>query len=315
MKTFFSKLLAFFNGWVGTIIFVLLFIFFVAQAFVIPSGSMERTLLVGDFLFVKKFSYGVAQPRIPWIEVPVLPDFDGDGHIITGDGPARGDIVVFRNPTSSQGDYYVKRTFAVGGDEVIFAPKAMFLRAGEGDDFMRATFAADKLVVLNGALWVREPYDFAGINYDAAEFKDNFGGRVDIDTFALAVMAFQQGRFAMSPVWVAEFGGDAQFANAFYFKVPAGEYFMVGDNRENSNDSRFWGSIGYKLVVGQPWFTYLSLGKNYTIRWERMFKFIDTLQGERFAGAAAKNNAGAAGAGGAGGVSGAAQNGANSNLR
>lgn len=285
MRAVFSKLVAFWNGWIGTIVFVLLFIFFVAQAFVIPSGSMERTLLTGDFLFVKKFSYGVTRPTIPWLEVPILPDFDGDGHIIKGEGPKRGDIVVFRNPTNSQGDYYVKRTFGVGGDEIIFAPKVMFLRASEGDEFMRANFKSEKLVTLNGQLWVQEPYEMAGINYDASDFKDNFGGNFNFDTFGLAIRAYQQGQFAMTPVWVAEFGGERGYANAFYFKVPQDEYFMVGDNRENSNDSRFWGSVPYKLVVGQPWFTYLSLDKNYKIRWERMFRFIDTLQEAKYAAA------------------------------
>ncbi len=59
------------SSWTGTIIIVLGIIFFVAQAFVIPSGSMKNTLLIGDMLFVKKFSYGIPVPRIPWIEVPI----------------------------------------------------------------------------------------------------------------------------------------------------------------------------------------------------------------------------------------------------
>ena len=61
------------SSWTGTIVIVLTIIFFVAQAFVIPSGSMKNTLLIGDMLFVKKFSYGVPTPTIPWIEVKVLP--------------------------------------------------------------------------------------------------------------------------------------------------------------------------------------------------------------------------------------------------
>ena len=96
MKKAFNKFLDFSNSWTGTVIIVLLVIFFVAQAFVIPSGSMKDTLLVGDHLFVKKFSYGISTPRIPWIEVKVLPDFNGNGHLIEGAKPQRGDIVVFR---------------------------------------------------------------------------------------------------------------------------------------------------------------------------------------------------------------------------
>ena len=85
-----DKLIKFYNWsntWTGTIVIVLLVIFFVAQAFVIPSGSMKNTLLIGDHLFVKKFAYGIPTPHIPWLEIPVLPDTDGDGHIIAGDKP------------------------------------------------------------------------------------------------------------------------------------------------------------------------------------------------------------------------------------
>ena len=86
------------SSWTGTIIIVLGIIFFIAQAFVIPSGSMKNTLLIGDMLFVKKFAYGVPTPRIPWLEIKVLPDFNENGHLIEGERPKRGDIVVFRYP-------------------------------------------------------------------------------------------------------------------------------------------------------------------------------------------------------------------------
>ena len=93
---FLLKLSNFSSSWTGTIIIVLFFIFFVAQAFVIPSGSMKNSLLIGDFLFVKKFSYGMPTPHIPWLELPVAPDFNGNGHLWEGKRPQRGDIVVFR---------------------------------------------------------------------------------------------------------------------------------------------------------------------------------------------------------------------------
>jgi len=98
MKNFLNKLYDFSSSWTGTVVIVLFIIFFIAQAFVIPSGSMISTLRVGDMLFVKKFAYGIPTPRIPWIEVKVLPDFNGNGHLIEGDRPQRGDIVVFRYP-------------------------------------------------------------------------------------------------------------------------------------------------------------------------------------------------------------------------
>ncbi len=97
-----SKIYKFLSSWTGTVIVVLFVILFVAQAFVIPSGSMRTTLLEGDFLFVKKFSYGIPTPHIPFVEWQVAPDSDGDGHIIRGEGPKRGDIVVFRYPLNEK---------------------------------------------------------------------------------------------------------------------------------------------------------------------------------------------------------------------
>ena len=110
-----KKLSNFANSWVGTIIIVLMVIFFIAQAFVIPSGSMKRSLLIGDHLFVKKFAYGIPTPHIPWLEIPVVPDFNGNGHLIEGKRPERGEIVVFRYPLNEK-VHFVKRCVAVGGD-------------------------------------------------------------------------------------------------------------------------------------------------------------------------------------------------------
>ena len=114
------------SSWTGTIIIVLTIIFFIAQAFVIPSGSMKNTLLIGDMLFVKKFSYGVPTPTIPWLEVKILPDFKGNGHLIEGDRPKRGDIVVFRYPHNPD-IHYVKRAVAVGGDIVFLKDKILLV--------------------------------------------------------------------------------------------------------------------------------------------------------------------------------------------
>ena len=111
MSTF-KKIKHFSNSWLGSIIIVLIVIFVFIQAFVIPSGSMKNTLLVGDFLFVKKFSYGIPTPHLPWLEIPVLPDFDKDGHIISAEGPQRGDIVVFRYPKNPK-IHFVKRCVAI----------------------------------------------------------------------------------------------------------------------------------------------------------------------------------------------------------
>ena len=266
-----KKLHAFSESWTGTIIIVLLVIFFFIQAFTIPSGSMKNTLLVGDFLFVKKFSYGVPTPHIPWIELPVLPDFDGDGHLIKGEGPKRGDIVVFRSPQNTK-IHFVKRCVAKGGDEVLINSATLYVRMSEGDEFMRANYA-DKIALIEGRVFVKEPYTQKGIHNDE---------RVDMENVYLDYLSV--GKFAMAPVFVSGLGDiSASGGNAYYYQVPENEYFMMGDNRDHSSDSRFWGSVPYKLIVGSPWFSYFSWDENHNIRWERIGRLVETLQSdERF---------------------------------
>ncbi|MCR2064775.1 signal peptidase I [Campylobacter helveticus] len=259
---FLKKFYTFFNSWTGTIIFVLLVIFFFIQAFIIPSGSMKNTLLVGEMLFVKKFSYGIPTPRIPWLEIPILPDFDDDGHLISGEGPKRGDIVVFRYPKDEK-IHFVKRCVAKGNDRVIYANKTLYVSMSEGEDFMRENYPKDDLIKLGGRLFVKEPYKQKGIHYEEDKNMDEI-----IEKFALL------GQFAMSKTSFKELGA------AYVFDVPENEYFMMGDNRDFSSDSRFWGSVPYKLIVGQPWFVYMSFDKDYNIRWERIGRFVDTLENE-----------------------------------
>ena len=259
---FLKKFYTFFNSWTGTIIFVLLVIFFFIQAFIIPSGSMKNTLLVGEMLFVKKFSYGIPTPRIPWLEIPILPDFDDDGHLISGEGPKRGDIVVFRYPKDEK-IHFVKRCVAKGNDRVVYANKTLYVSMSEGEEFMQQNYPKEKLVRLGGKLFVKEPYTQKGIHYEEDKNMDEI-----IEKFALL------GQFAMSKTSFKELEA------AYVFDVPENEYFMMGDNRDFSSDSRFWGSVPYKLIVGQPWFVYMSFDKDYNIRWERIGRFVDTLENE-----------------------------------
>jgi len=66
--------------------------------------------------------------------------------------------------------------------------------------------------------------------------------------------------------------------NAFYAKVEKDHFYMVGDNRDHSNDSRFWGSVPYSLIVGKPWFVYFSWDNDYKIRWNRIFRSVHAIQ-------------------------------------
>jgi signal peptidase I len=242
-----QKLYKFSNSWVGTIFIVLMIIFFVAQAFVIPSGSMKRTLLIGDHLFVKKFAYGVPTPHIPWLEIPVLPDFNGNGHLITADGPKRGDITVFRYPQNHK-THFVKRCVAVGGDRVQVVDKVLYLRPHEGDAYIKAHYPKENIIDREGTLWVKEPYkiNFAGVQND-----ENI----------------QNNGLYPAPIF--------NFPETL---IKKDEYFMMGDNRDHSNDSRFWGAVPYELIEGTPWFIYFSWDDDYKIRWNRMGHFVDTIE-------------------------------------
>ena len=256
MKAFLQTLGRFASSWTGTIIIVLFLIFFVAQSFVIPSGSMKRTQLIGDFLFAKKFSYGIPTPHLPWLEIPLLPDFNGNGHLIEGPRPQREDIVIFRYPLNNK-IHYVKRCVAVGGDELLYADKKLLIHFHEGDEYIKANYPEDKIVSLRDKLWVENPYmdKYPGIQY-APEGPTIFEVLLryyeynkEIDMLPLYVEGFD--------VPAYEIAGKP--VNALYAKVEEDHFYMIGDNRDNSNDSRFWGSVPYSLIVGKPWLIYMSL--------------------------------------------------------
>ncbi len=263
MKNFLSKLIHFSGTWTGTIIIVLFLIFFVAQSFVIPSGSMKRSLLIGDFLFAKKFSYGIPTPHLPWLEVPILPDFFDNGHLIEGPKPKREDIVIFRFPKNNK-IHYVKRCVAVGGDEILYMDKRLLIHFHEGDEYIKANWPKEKILKLRNKLWVSNPYmgKFPGIQY----LPENQGNIFE----SLLKYYLYDKEIDMSPVYIQglkspEYTVNDRPVNALYKKVEADHYYMIGDNRDNSNDSRFWGSIPYRLIVGKPWMIYFSLeSRSYT---------------------------------------------------
>ena len=256
MKKFYKKCSTFLGTWTGSIIAVLLVTSFVAQTFLIPSGSMKYTQLIGDFLIGKKFAYGVPTPRLPMLNYPMLPDFFGNGHLIEGERPQRGDIVIFLYPKDNQ-THYVKRCVAVGGDELIYVDKKLFIHFHEGDSYIKAAYKADKIVSMQGKLWVENPYmdTYPGIGYREE------GGNIfqyllqylvhgkKIDMQALYVDSLNTARYEIK----------GKTVNALYTKVAKDHYYMIGDNRENSNDSRFWGAVPYRNIIAKPWFVLFSM--------------------------------------------------------
>jgi len=194
---------------------------FLFEPFRIPSGSMIPTLLIGDFILVNKFSYGV---RLPVIHTKILD---------TG-SPERGDVAVFRYPQDPGLDY-IKRVVGLPGDTVVYENR-QFIVNGElmptGDDAPYMSPISESLVV--GATQRTETLGTA--SHEILEFTEEFPKRSNV------------------------------------FEVPEGHYFMVGDNRDRSNDSRFWGYVPEENLVGEA--KYIWMHWNEGVIWSRLFDAI-----------------------------------------
>jgi signal peptidase I len=227
------------NTWTGTIIIVFFIMSFIAQSFKIPSGSMKDTLLVGDMLFAKKFSFGIPTPHIPFLEIPLIPFTDG--HLIDGRKPERGEIVIFRFPLDIT-KHFVKRCVALPGDELFLSNKNLFIHMSEGDEYIKTNYKKEKIVQKFGKLWVKNPY------------KDKHKGIHNEDYI------INNGKY---PTQLFEFP---------IIKIPENEYFMMGDNRDHSSDSRFWGTVPFGNLVGTPWFIWFSIADDWSIRFDRILR-------------------------------------------
>ncbi|HZQ59924.1 MAG TPA: signal peptidase I [Casimicrobiaceae bacterium] len=211
---------------------VLLIVFllrsFVAEPFKIPSSSMRPTLEVGDFILVNKFTYGL---RLPVIEQKIIPIGD----------PKRGDVVVFRYPVNPSQDF-IKRVVGVGGDEVTYR---------------------DKQLTVNGKPWPLTKdgsYSYLeGLRFETTqrltETVDTGSGEKAHD------IAWNPAAAPVYPQNVRSFPGRENCdynEHGFTCRVPKGHYFMMGDNRDNSDDSRYWGFVPDDHIRGRAFFIWFN---------------------------------------------------------
>jgi len=189
------------------IVFIVLILrSFIAEPFRIPSGSMMPTLLVGDFILVNKYTYG--------IRLPVL-----NTKMVELNSPERGDIVVFRFPKNPAVDY-IKRVVGISGDKISYYKKTVYVNG-----------KLAKQVSLGSYQGVGQGTNMTG----AEHFVENLAG---VDHSILV----KHGLPSVEGVFV----------------VPEGQYFVMGDNRDNSNDSRYWGTVPEENLVGKAFFIWMS---------------------------------------------------------
>ncbi len=237
------------NGFFGNLKSVLIAIFiallirsFIFEPFNIPSGSMKPNLLVGDFIFVSKYSYGFSKHSLPF-SLPLIP-----GKIFSNT-PERGDVVVFKTPENNRTDY-IKRVIGLPGDKIEIK---------------------NGIIFINGSEVLRKKLN---------DFIDT-----DNSTSNKRVRMYNE-YFFNKEINILDITDNGIADNTQLFSVPENHFFVMGDNRDNSQDSRFISTVGfipYENLVGKAQFIFFSLENARflqiwkwpnSIRYERIFKKI-----------------------------------------
>jgi len=220
---------------------------FLFQPFNIPSGSMESTLLVGDYLFVSKYSYGYSHYSLPFSP----PLFSGR---IFGSSPERGDVVVFRFPREDNIDY-IKRVIGLPGDHIQMKEGLLYINDKPVKRERVADFVGE------------DPCGSGEATARVKQWQETLPNGVTYKTLDCV--------------------DNGYYDNTAVYVVPEGHYFMMGDNRDNSSDSRVASGVGYvpaENLVGRARLIFFSVDRGeqawqfwrwpVSVRWSRLFSVI-----------------------------------------
>ncbi len=280
----------------------------VIYPFRIPTGSMEDSLLVGDFLLANKFVYGIRTPD--WIGIPYtkvgfsIPFFRTPGFR----KPARGDVVIFKYPRDESLNY-IKRCIAVSGDSLLIRDKVVYINGEPFPNPPHSKFIDHRIYPENYEEYTIFPPHAGNRDYygpvripapgDTLQFHESnrqvWFERLQIILYEghkimlthrgehIRLSADNQGRWltAIQTYPIESFSVDGQSLENFIYTVKHRHYFMMGDNRDNSLDSRYWGFLPERNVVGEGLIVYWSWDSRMPlyrifkkIRWNRILGLI-----------------------------------------
>jgi len=282
-ETIVEHILSWVKTILGAIIFVMIINGLLIASFVVPTGSMERTVMIGDFLFVNKFIFGPSTPQIiPFVNIP-LPYYKFPGI----KKPERNDVIVFIFPgyrdevKASEFQYYLKRCVAVAGDTVEIIDNQLYINGSKSElattGIITQTDLRDPMEPLRtfpkGRNWTHDNYgpirvpkkgDIIELNPSNFREWDTFIQREGADVVVSSDKIYINGEITSQYI------------------VKEDYCFGLGDNRDHSLDSRFWGFIPYENVLGKPLVIYWSWElRNYNEQHNSLIEKIKNIRWAR----------------------------------